>query len=209
MQLMLIDENRCIQTYLHITFMCLNTLNITLGIFKIFCQRRFGTCYCCIGMKIERYKKLCWGEFVSIEARCTTLKLKLELNYDRQWVGKSVLASGSHLEPMTRLLFSVWQLRSSCCRASSLTRGWACNLPIQFLLRLARAVTLGSKSSRTNDHILLYQLRLSQPGGPGPCIYIPRNRVAQLYPRTLDSLFVTSYDSQGYGGGILTRLHRS
>jgi hypothetical protein len=31
--------------------------------------------------------------------------------------------------------------------------------------------------------------------------------VAQLYPRALGSLFVTSYDSQGYGGGILTRHH--
>jgi hypothetical protein len=34
-----------------------------------------------------------------------------------------------------------------------------------------------------------------------------RVRVAQLYPRALDSFFVASYDSQGYGGGILTRLH--
>jgi hypothetical protein len=33
------------------------------------------------------------------------------------------------------------------------------------------------------------------------------NRVAQLYTRALGSLFVASYDSQGYGGGILTRLH--
>jgi hypothetical protein len=31
--------------------------------------------------------------------------------------------------------------------------------------------------------------------------------VAQLYPLALGSLFVASYDSQGYGGGILTRLH--
>jgi hypothetical protein len=31
--------------------------------------------------------------------------------------------------------------------------------------------------------------------------------VTQLYPRVLGSLFVASYDSQGYGGGILTRLH--
>jgi hypothetical protein len=35
----------------------------------------------------------------------------------------------------------------------------------------------------------------------------PRNRVAQLYPRALGSLFVVFYDSQGYGGGILSRLH--
>jgi hypothetical protein len=31
--------------------------------------------------------------------------------------------------------------------------------------------------------------------------------VAQLYPRALCSLSVASYDSQGSGGGILTRLH--
>jgi hypothetical protein len=31
--------------------------------------------------------------------------------------------------------------------------------------------------------------------------------VAQLYLRELGSLFLASYDSQGYGGGIVTRLH--
>jgi hypothetical protein len=31
--------------------------------------------------------------------------------------------------------------------------------------------------------------------------------VAPLYLRALGSLFVASYDSQDYGGGILTRLH--
>jgi hypothetical protein len=31
--------------------------------------------------------------------------------------------------------------------------------------------------------------------------------MAQLYPQALGSLFVASYDSQGYGGGIRTRLH--
>jgi hypothetical protein len=37
----------------------------------------------------------------------------------------------------------------------------------------------------------------------------PRNRLAQLYPRALGSLFVASYDSQGCGGGIRTHLHTS
>jgi hypothetical protein len=31
--------------------------------------------------------------------------------------------------------------------------------------------------------------------------------VTQLYPQAMESLFVASYDSQGYGGGIRTRLH--
>jgi hypothetical protein len=43
--------------------------------------------------------------------------------------------------------------------------------------------------------------------GQVPVFISPRNRVAQLYPRALGSLFVFSYDSQGYGGGILNRLH--
>jgi hypothetical protein len=43
--------------------------------------------------------------------------------------------------------------------------------------------------------------------GQVPVFISPRNRVAQLYPRALGSIFVASYDSQGYGGGILTRLH--
>jgi hypothetical protein len=37
---------------------------------------------------------------------------------------------------------------------------------------------------------------------------IARNRAPQLYRQELGSLFVTSYDSQGYGGGIRTRSTR-
>jgi hypothetical protein len=46
---------------------------------------------------------------------------------------------------------------------------------------------------------------LPQPGGTG--YMSPKNRVAQLYPQALGSLFVASYDSQGYGGDIRNRLH--
>jgi hypothetical protein len=46
-----------------------------------------------------------------------------------------------------------------------------------------------------------------QPEGPGICIIIPSDTVAQLYPQAPVSLFAAFYDSQGYGGGILTRLH--
>jgi hypothetical protein len=35
----------------------------------------------------------------------------------------------------------------------------------------------------------------------------PSDRVAQLYPQTPGSHFIALYDSQGYGGGILTDLH--
>jgi hypothetical protein len=62
---------------------------------------------------------------------------------------------------------------------SSLTRGWVCYS--QLLLVLASAFILGPESRGARDHILLSQIR--------------------------DVLFVASYDSQGYGGGIRPRLH--
>jgi hypothetical protein len=98
-----------------------------------------------------------------------------------------------------QICISVEYLRSSCCGAPSLTRGRVCNLLVQFF------VSLRSKSHRTHDHISLSHLRLPQLVVLRPCVYIPRNTVVQFYPRALGSLLISSYDSQGYGGGILTR----
>jgi hypothetical protein len=44
--------------------------------------------------------------------------------------------------------------------------------------------------------------------GKVPVFIFHRNRLAQLYTQALGSPFVVSYDSQGYGGGIRTRLHK-
>jgi hypothetical protein len=41
-----------------------------------------------------------------------------------------------------------------------------------------------------------------------PVFMSPGDRVAQSYPPVPGSLFVALYDSQGYGGGIITRLHK-
>jgi hypothetical protein len=76
------------------------------------------------------------------------------------------------------------------------------------LLTLVSAVILSSESRVTRDNILLSLIRDSPTlDGQVPVFICPRNRVAQLYPRVLGSIFVASYNSQGYGGGILTRLH--
>jgi hypothetical protein len=84
----------------------------------------------------------------------------------------------------------------------SLTNGWVCRL--QLLLVLVSPVTLRSEYRGTHDHILLSQIRDS-PNSP---VYISRrNRVAQLDPQALGSIFVASYDSQDFGGGIRRRLH--
>jgi hypothetical protein len=49
--------------------------------------------------------------------------------------------------------------------------------------------------------------RILQPGGQVPVFISPRNREAQLYTQAPGSLFVASYYSQGYGGGVPPRLH--
>jgi hypothetical protein len=89
---------------------------------------------------------------------------------------------------------------------SSLTTGWVCRL--QLLLVLARTVIFRSESRGTHDHILLSKIRDSpNVEGQVPVFISPRNRVARLYPQALGPLFVASYDSQGYGGGIRPGLH--
>jgi hypothetical protein len=74
---------------------------------------------------------------------------------------------------------------------------------------LASADILGSESRGTHDHILFSQIRDSpNMEGQVPIFISPRNRVAQLNPQASGSLFIASYDTQGYGGGIRTSLHK-
>jgi hypothetical protein len=63
-------------------------------------------------------------------------------------------------------------------------------------------ITLWSESRRTRNDTLLFHLRLLQPGGAGSRIYIPIGWPS--YAPGTCSLYVASYDSQGYGAGILT-----
>jgi hypothetical protein len=67
--------------------------------------------------------------------------------------------------------------------APSLARSRVCSL--QFLLGIASAAFLRSESQVS-------------------VVIAPRNKVAQLYPQALGSLFVVIHDSQSYGEGILT-----
>jgi hypothetical protein len=77
------------------------------------------------------------------------------------------------------------------CGTPSLTRGWVCTLLVQSLLGLARAVTLGSKSRRTHDHIITVSFETSQtwrarspylyPPGTGWPSYTPEHWVTFLF----------------------------
>jgi hypothetical protein len=85
---------------------------------------------------------------------------------------------------------------------SSLARGWVCRL--QLLLVLASAVILRSESRGTHD-ILLSQIRDSPNLEGQVTVFISsRDMVARIYPQALDSLFVASYDSQGYGARYIS-----
>jgi hypothetical protein len=62
--------------------------------------------------------------------------------------------------------------------------------------------------SQVRDHISLSQVRDSTYlEGQVSAFISPRSMVARLYPQALGSLFVASYVSQGYDGGIRTHLH--
>jgi hypothetical protein len=94
--------------------------------------------------------------------------------------------------PMTRFVFSLCQLQDSCCGAPSLTRGWVCNFLASGPCQSNHS---GVQVPQNSDHSLPSHLRLPQPGGQVLVFISPRNRVAQLYPRALGSIFVTSDDS--------------
>jgi hypothetical protein len=79
---------------------------------------------------------------------------------------------------------------------------------LQLLLVLASAVILRSDSRGIRGHILLSQIRDSPNlEGQVPVFISARNRMARLYPQAMGSLFVDSYDSQGYRVGIRPGLH--
>jgi hypothetical protein len=63
--------------------------------------------------------------------------------------------------------------------------------------------------TRAEPVTILYCLIWDPPNlaGQVPVFISPRNGLVQLNPCVLGSLFIASYDLQGYGGVILTQLH--
>jgi hypothetical protein len=135
------------------------------------------------------------------------LKFKLKLNL-RPTVSRPVCLvvrspSGNRDQISFSLKFPLDSCRFCYFVVPSLTRGRT----LHFLLGLARAITHWLESRRPHNYILLSHLRLPQPGGPGTRIYIPQEQGGPVIPPDTGFQFVASYDSQGCGGGILTRLH--
>jgi hypothetical protein len=112
-----------------------------------------------------------------------------ELLYAWRHTANQFVLATSPLRPTTRIL--IFQLNTcgySPYVTSSLTRGWVCSL--QLLLGLASEVLLRCESHGTHEHILLSQIRdFPNMEGQVPVFISPRNRMVQLYPQALGSLF--------------------
>jgi hypothetical protein len=127
-----------------------------------------------------------------------------ELLYDRTFTGNQfVLASNPLTLTTINFSFSTKPFGHSPYVTSSVTRWWVCRL--QLLLVLASAVILGTLVPWISwPQFTVSVLRLPLTSRVrSPYFYPPGTGC----PSSLGSLFVASYDSQGYGEGIRTRLH--
>jgi hypothetical protein len=132
--------------------------------------------------------------------------VEFELLYDWRFTANQLAATSPLRITTSNFIFQLNTSGYSPYITSFLTRRWVCRL--QLLLVLVSAFILRFESRGTHDHILLSQIWDSTNlEGQVPVFISPRHWVAQLYPQALGSLFIASYNSQGYGGGIRPRLH--
>jgi hypothetical protein len=122
---------------------------------------------------------------------------------------QSFLVSGSQLGPLTNFSFLL-KFALDNYRCVTLCRPlWRENGSLLYncFWALPEQSHLGRNPAELTA--LFYCLIWNAPNlaNQVPLIISPRNRVAQLYPRAFGSLSVASYESQGIGGGILTRIH--
>jgi hypothetical protein len=110
-------------------------------------------------------------------------KLKLKLNYFWQSVGQSILVSSSRLEPMTRILFSVWQLQVSCCGAPSLTREWVCNLFVHCFWALQEQSLWGASPAELGPYLSVSFETSQTWRARSPYLYSPGPRWPRHTPR--------------------------
>jgi hypothetical protein len=115
-------------------------------------------------------------------------------------VSQCVLVSSTHEGLAIRCYF----LSVCCCLKFAILYLWGALSDERTGMQFAMQSLNGSR--RSEPITTLYCLIWDSPNleGQAPVFVSPRKKVTQLYPRTLGSLYVVFYDSQDYGGGILT-----
>jgi hypothetical protein len=128
---------------------------------------------------------------------------KLKLLYD--WQSVSMFRSRAHSGTCDQNYF----LSEGFCLKVAVVSLWGALSDEKTGLQFAMQSLNGP--SRAEPVTILYCLIWNTPNleVQVPVFISPRNRVAQLYTQALGSFYVAPYDSQGYGGGIVTRLHTS
>jgi hypothetical protein len=91
-------------------------------------------------------------------------------------------ASGTCDKFFFHLEISIRQLRRCYFVVPSLTRGRACNLLYNCFWALPEQSLLGGSPAELTIIFLLSHPRLPQPGGPGPCSYIPQEQGGPVIP---------------------------
>jgi hypothetical protein len=123
------------------------------------------------------------------------------LIYDRRSVGQSVLMSRAHLGPATNFSFSLNFSSASFgfCYfvVPSLTRGRV-NLLYNCFWALQSSHSWIEVPQNSRPYFTVSSEIPPNLERQVPVFISPGNRVAQLYPRALGSIFVASYHSQGY-----------
>jgi hypothetical protein len=132
-------------------------------------------------------------------------KKKSKLYYDRRSVGQSLLVSSPHFGPNTGFFL----LSGSCEFVDVGPPFWREDGSVVYSCCWSSPALSFLGPSPAELTTVFYCQIQDTPNlqGQAPIFISPRNRVAQLYPEPVGSLFVASNNWQGYGGGIRTRLH--
>jgi hypothetical protein len=158
------------------------------------------------GFLIWVYVKLSFYDLNAVHTPKTLIHISSRLFYNRRSVGQSVSASSP-----------IWGSRPDFCYCQTVAGLLMWGALSDEGMGLSFTIAAGPRQRSHSQarvprgsrlYFALSDLRLPQPGGRVPVFTPPGDRVAQLYHKAPGSLFVASYDSQGYGGGIRTRLHR-
>jgi hypothetical protein len=122
--------------------------------------------------------------------------------YHRRSVCPAILMSNPHLGLQDQIFITARQLRVSWCGAPSLTIGRICRLQL-LLVSPAQSFSVPSPAGLMT---VFYCHGFETPPQTwrtrSPYLYHPGTGWPPLYSQALASLFVASYDSQGYCGGI-------